>query len=151
MPCGFESHLSHQNIGYPFTGWPIFLYSRWDSKARPERSEGIKQSRGLFYRAWESPLNLRRIRNGCGSNSNMSGAEKVLVQRTFSKSPIRTLAPNISELLLGFGDVFVYARDGTRKAGLAFGKATKCPVDTLLARGSVPQVSDPSQRDVDEI
>ena len=66
-------------------GYPVFLRLRWDSKARPERSEGIKQSRGLFYRAWESPLNLRRIRNGCGSNSNMSGAEKVLVQRTFSK------------------------------------------------------------------
>ena len=141
-PCGFESHLSHQNIGYPFTGWPIFLYSRWDSKARAERSEGIKQSRGLFYRAWESPLNLRRIRNGCGSNSNMSGAEKVLVQRTFSKSPIRTLAPNISESHLGFGDIFVCTRDGTRKA------VKKPCCGMVLGRGRVPQISNASGTDV---
>ena len=39
---------------------------------------------------------------------------------------------------------------GTRKGGLAEGKVTKCPVDTLLARGRVPPVSDASRRDVDE-
>ena len=27
----------------------------WDSKGRPERSEGNKQSGGLFLRVWENP------------------------------------------------------------------------------------------------
>ena len=96
MPCGFESHLSHQKSGYPIRGDRNFLCLRWDSKARPERSEGIKQSGGLFYRAWGSPSNSRRIRYGCGLNLNMSDAEKALVRAHFSKSPIRTLAPRES-------------------------------------------------------
>ena len=94
-PRGADSSISEsipKKSECPY-GHSDFLLLRWDSKARPERSEGIKQSSGLFYRAWESPLNLRRIKTGCGSNSNMSDAEKVLVQRTFLKSPIRTLAP----------------------------------------------------------
>ena len=68
MPCGFESHLSHQNSGYPLRGDRNFL---------------------------------------CG--------------------------------------------DGTRKGDLAEGKVIKCPVDTLLARGRVPQISDASGTDVDGI
>ena len=63
-----------------------FFVQRWDSKARPERSEGIKQSGGLFYRAWESPSTFRRIPEGCEWKLNMSDNEKVLVRRTFLKS-----------------------------------------------------------------
>ena len=38
----------------PFGGG-CFCVIEWDSKARPERSEGAKQSSELFCRAWESP------------------------------------------------------------------------------------------------
>jgi hypothetical protein len=79
----------------------------------------------------------------------MSDSEKTLVCQRFSKSPIRTLAPNISESHPGFGDIFVFARDGTRKGDLAEGKVTKCPVDTLLARGRVLQNPGASGMDVD--
>ena len=63
----------------------------------------------------------------------------------FAGSP----APNIFKSHSGFGDIFVCARDGTRKGGLAEGKVTKCPVDTLLARGRVLQDPDASGTDVD--
>ena len=32
----------------------------WDSKGRPERSEGNKQSGGLFVRPWENPSGSER-------------------------------------------------------------------------------------------
>ena len=38
----------------PF-GDGCFCVIGWDSKARPEQSEGAKQSSELFCRAWESP------------------------------------------------------------------------------------------------
>lgn len=44
-----------------------------------------------------------------------------------------------------------YTFGGTRKGGLAGGKVRKCPVDTSLARGRVPQISDAFRRNVDEI
>ena len=53
-----------------------FLRERWDSKGWPERSEGAKQSGGLFCRPWESPSDLRRIPEGCGSNWNLYEAQK---------------------------------------------------------------------------
>ena len=40
---------------------------------------------------------------------------------------------------------------GTRKGGLSEAKVKKCPVDTFLARGRVPGISDASGTDVDEI
>ena len=38
-----------------------FLFGMRDLKARPEQCEGMKQSGGLFHRAWESPWIPRRI------------------------------------------------------------------------------------------
>jgi len=126
-----------------------FFVQRWDSKARPEQSEGTKQSGGLFGRAWESPSNSRRIRYGCGLNLNMSDAEKALVRAHFSKSPIRTLAPKKRGYL--WYPLFFGARDGTRKSGPTEGRVRKCPVDTFLARGRVLQIQDASGTDVDWI
>ena len=55
-----------------------------------------------------------------------------------------------SEIPIRVSQIF-YARGGTRKGGLAEGKVRKCPVDTFLARGRVPQISDAFRRNVDEI
>ena len=44
---------------------------------------------------------------GCGLNLNMSDAEKALVRSHFSKSPIRTLAPNSGYPLWGDRNYFV--------------------------------------------
>ena len=38
-----------------------YLDGYWDSKDRPERSEGKKQSGGLFLRSWENPFLAERI------------------------------------------------------------------------------------------
>ena len=44
-----------------------------DSKDRPERSEGKKQSGGLFLRPWENPFLSERIPLGCGLKEIMYG------------------------------------------------------------------------------
>ena len=102
MPCGFESHLSHQNSGYPLRGDRNFLCRDGTRKGGTSPQTGVKSVQWILLSPWDSPLNLRRIRNGCGSNSNMSDVEKVLVQRTFLKNPIRTLAPKIGLSLTGW-------------------------------------------------
>ena len=71
----------------------IFCPGR-DSKGRPDRREGIKQSGGLFYRPWESPLNPRRIRYGCELDLNYK----------------------FSEISFGISSfISCFAREGTRK------------------------------------
>ena len=121
-----------------------FFVQRWDSKARPEQSEGTKQSGGLFGRAWESPSNSIHIRYGCGLNLNMSDAEKALVRAHFSKSPIRTLAPKKSEYPFGHSDFLMlelgHERLLRKHAGGMF-----------LGSGRVPRISDASGTDVDGI
>ena len=62
---GFESRHSDQKSGDHICGCRIFNLCR-DSKGWPERSEGKKQSSGLFLRPWENPLIDRRIQYGCG-------------------------------------------------------------------------------------
>ena len=65
-----RSNAKKEPFGAPF------LRERGDSKGRPERSEGAKQSGGLFCRPWESLSDLRRIPKGCGSNWNLYKAQK---------------------------------------------------------------------------
>ena len=115
-PCGFESHLSHQNSGYPIRGDRNFLCGDGTRKGGTSPRTGAKSVRWTLFSPWESPSKSRCIRYGCRLILNLSENEKVLVRRTFPKSPIRTLAPNISKSHSGFGDIFAYARDGTRKA-----------------------------------
>ena len=55
-----------------------------DSKDRPERSEGKKQSGGLFLRSWENPLIDGRILYGCGYQSILF----------IHRNPIITLRPH---------------------------------------------------------
>ena len=62
---------------------------------------------------------------------------------------VPSLAPKNPSALTGIR--IFYAQDGTRKSGPTEGRVRKCPVDTFLARGRVPQISDASSMDVDEI
>ena len=48
-PCGFESHLSHQESRYPF-GYLLFCY--FDGTRKAVR----KYAGGIFFRPWESPF-----------------------------------------------------------------------------------------------
>ena len=50
---GFESLSAYQKNRYPIRD--NGFSNTWDSKGRPDRREGIKQSGGLFDRPWESP------------------------------------------------------------------------------------------------
>ena len=60
--------------------------------------------------------------------------QKVLVRRTFSKSPIRTLAPEKGR---PSGRPFSGARDGTRKAGPSEARVKNMPGACFLGRGRV--------------
>ena len=42
------------------TGGGLFWCERWDSKGRPERSEGKKHAGGMFFRPWESPFSKKK-------------------------------------------------------------------------------------------
>jgi len=64
---GFESRHSDQLSGDHIRGRRIFNLCR-DSKDRPERSEGSKQSGGLFDRSWENPLVSGRAHVGMDRN-----------------------------------------------------------------------------------
>ena len=79
----------------------LFLRERGDSKERPGRRPGKEVSGGHFFSSWESPSNLRRIPEECGSNWNLSDAKKMLIRRAFSKSPISPLAPKYRLPLTG--------------------------------------------------
>ena len=85
MPCGFESHLSHQNSGYPLRGDRNFLFRDGTRKAVK------KTCRWHVFRPWESPLNLRRIQYGCGSNSSMSDVKKSWYIALFQKVLIKII------------------------------------------------------------
>ena len=64
---GFESRYSDQKMKTAHLGSLHFSFGLCrDSKDRPERSEGNKQSSGLFIRSWENPLVHRRAPCGCG-------------------------------------------------------------------------------------
>ena len=74
-----------QKSRYP-SGYLDFLLLRWDSKERPDRGEGKKVSGGHFLSSWESPSDLRRIRYGCGSNSNVWMRKCVGMTHFYEKS-----------------------------------------------------------------
>ena len=64
---GFESHTLRQKSSYSIRGMRIFIEDR-DSKDRPDRRKGKKQSGGLFLRSWENPCASGRIHmdvDGC--------------------------------------------------------------------------------------
>ncbi len=76
-PCGFESHLSHQNIGHPVRGARYFY-------ARDGTRKAVKKTcRWHVFRPWESPSDLRRIRYGCGSNLSISDVNECCYKRIF--------------------------------------------------------------------
>ena len=107
MPCGFESHLSHQISPNPIWDLEIFLFAREMGLERPLR----KHAGGMFFRPWESPSKSRCIRYGCRWILNMSDFEKVLVRAHFFKSPIRTLAPKNPDI---HPDIWIFlCSDGT--------------------------------------
>ena len=47
-------------------GGLFYLDGHWDSKYRPEQSEGKKQSGGLFLRSWENPYPFEHILSWVG-------------------------------------------------------------------------------------
>ena len=53
-------------IWNPHLRVPDFLLGYWDSKDRPEQSEGKQQSGGQLLRSRENPLLHRRTPYGCG-------------------------------------------------------------------------------------
>ena len=57
-----------------------------------------KTCRWHVFRPWESPLNLRRIRYGCGANSNMFDSNIPLVGIYFSICCVGILGSNESHL-----------------------------------------------------
>ena len=120
---GFESLPAYQKSRHP-NGCLLFWYiGREDSKGRPRRSRGEKQSGGLFFRPWESPSVPGCIPEGC--------------RRKRRTTPHKGIC------------FFWFMPEGTRKGGLSEAKVRKCPVDTFVARGRVPPFPDASRRDVD--
>ena len=113
----------------------FFWCERWDSKGRPERSEGKKHAGGMFFRSWESLLRFETHPVGMWIKLESVRCRKGLVRRTFSKSPIRTLAPEKGR---PSGRPFSGARDGTRKAGPSEARVKNMPVACFLGRGRVP-------------
>ena len=66
-----SSPISRTKIPVTPYGVTGIFCAEMDSKERPDRREGKKVSGGHFLSSWESPSDLRRIRYGCGSNSNV--------------------------------------------------------------------------------
>ena len=96
-----------------------------DSKDRPERSEGKKQSGGLFLRSWENPFLSERIPLGC----RLKGILFVV------QNPITTLRPKLREWLTPFPQFF--RRAGFEEGKSAAGCVKKCLVETIFARGRI--------------
>ena len=80
-------------IGLTLSGRPCFYCSRRNSKAQPERSEGTKQSGGLFCRVWESPSKSRCIQYGSRLILNMSENEIQLSTEQLKPTSSKTGGP----------------------------------------------------------
>ena len=75
-----------QRKTHPF-GWVfLWLWTR-TRRGRPCRRQGKKVSGGHFFSPWESPLICRRIRYGCGCESNIL-RKTIFLVRTRKRIPI---------------------------------------------------------------
>ena len=52
----------------------FFWCERWDSKGRPERSEGKKHAGGMFFRPWESPFSKKKSKQWGGKRNDSEKA-----------------------------------------------------------------------------
>ena len=117
---GLESHLSHQNSGYPLRGDRNFLCGDRTRKGGTSPQTGVKSVRWTLFSPWESPSKSRCIRYGCGWILNMSDTEKCWCGRIFLKSYKNTRTKKERVPLV---PSLFFARDGTRKPGLSKAKA----------------------------
>ena len=70
MPCGFESHLSHQKLGYPLRDGPIFIASDGTRKGGTSPQTGVKTVRETFSELVEEFFEFKM----CTSRSDMFAA-----------------------------------------------------------------------------
>ena len=74
-PWGFESPLSHQKTEIPIRVSQLF-YAREGTRKAGGSVSSVKTVLWTVFSPWESPSDLRRIPEGCGSIRNMSDAGK---------------------------------------------------------------------------
>ena len=118
---GFESPCPHQITGIPLLGVPVIKIQRGDSNISIQPAGGrLGNSGSTELRPYDLP--------------------------SANRQRVPMPAPNISKSLLGFGDIFVCAREGTRERPLR-----KHASGMFLGRGRVPQIPDASGTDVDGI
>ena len=74
-PWGFESPLSHQKTEIPIRVSQLF-YAREGTRKAGGSVSSVKTVLWTVFSPWESPSDLRRIPEGCGSNWNLYEAQK---------------------------------------------------------------------------
>ena len=104
MPCGFESHLSHQKREGT-KGTLSFLV--WVVRTR----KAVKKTcRWHVFRPWESPSKSRCIRYGCRWVLNMCDAEKPLVRAHLFNKFYKSIGTKIPVIPYGVAGSFCVSK-----------------------------------------